>query len=196
MEEILNIRYFPLKHGALSIYQEIPEIPIGMLMEHTFSGHSMGKFPGIRGILKRWSCFSVGNFPVKLRARWKACSIYEFSHARNHQFLAIHGDICATICGEESITEWNLGQMEHVLHSMDLSIEVSDFTTILPQIASIIWNTQGIFISTRYRIMLNELIRYFYYLMILISILSNANFYIDLVGSFIVLLFIWIVFIT
>ena len=38
--------------------------------------------------------------------------------------------------------------------------------------------------------MLNELIRYFYYLMILISILSNANFYIDLVGSFIVLLFI------
>ena len=46
---------------------------------------------------------------------------------KNHQFQAIHGDICLTILnfGDESIKEWNLCQMEHVLHSMDLSIEVS-----------------------------------------------------------------------
>ena len=46
---------------------------------------------------------------------------------RNHQFQAIHGDICLAILyfGDESIKEWNLCQMEHVLHSMDLSIEVS-----------------------------------------------------------------------
>ena len=42
---------------------------------------------------------------------------------RNHQFQAIHGDILNF--GDESIKEWNLCQMEHVLHSMDLSIEVS-----------------------------------------------------------------------
>ena len=34
-------------------------------MEHTFSGHSSGKFPGIIGILQRLSCFPVGKFPVK-----------------------------------------------------------------------------------------------------------------------------------
>ena len=28
--------------------------------------------------------------------------------------------------GDESINEWNLSQMEHVLHSMDLSMEVSE----------------------------------------------------------------------
>ena len=38
---------------ALSIYPEIPEIPFGMLMEHTFSRRSTGKLPGISGILKR-----------------------------------------------------------------------------------------------------------------------------------------------
>ena len=48
---------------------------------------------------------------------------------RNHrQFQAIHGDICATILnfGDERINEWNLCQMEHILHSMDLSMEVSE----------------------------------------------------------------------
>ena len=46
--------------------------------------------------------------------------------ARNHQFQGFHVDICATILnfGDESINEWNLCQMEHVLHSMDLSMEV------------------------------------------------------------------------
>ena len=33
-------------------------------MEHTFSGRSSGRFPGIIGILRR-SCFPVGKFPVK-----------------------------------------------------------------------------------------------------------------------------------
>ena len=47
---------------------------------------------------------------------------------RNHLFQVIHGDICATILnfGDESISEWNLCQMEHVLHSMDVFIEVSE----------------------------------------------------------------------
>ena len=47
---------------------------------------------------------------------------------RNHQFQAVHGNIFATILhfGDESINEWNLCQMEHVLHSMDLSMDVSE----------------------------------------------------------------------
>ena len=46
---------------------------------------------------------------------------------RNHQFQAIHGDICVTVLnfGDESMKEWNLRQMEHVPRSMDLSMEVS-----------------------------------------------------------------------
>ena len=46
---------------------------------------------------------------------------------RNRQFLAIHGDICVAILnfGDKSMEKWNLCQMEHVLHSIDLSIEVS-----------------------------------------------------------------------
>ena len=45
---------------------------------------------------------------------------------RNQQFQAIHGDICATILnfGDESRNEWNLYKMEHVLHSMDLSVDL------------------------------------------------------------------------
>ena len=38
------------KQGALSIYQEIP---VRMLMEHTFSMCSTEKFLGMSGILKR-----------------------------------------------------------------------------------------------------------------------------------------------
>ena len=47
---------------------------------------------------------------------------------RNHQFKAIHGDIRGTILkfGDESMNEWNLCQMEHVLYSMDLSSPVSE----------------------------------------------------------------------
>ena len=47
--------------------------------------------------------------------------------ARNHQFYAIHSDICATILNfdDESINEWNFCQTEHILHSMDVSMEVS-----------------------------------------------------------------------
>ena len=47
--------------------------------------------------------------------------------ARNHQFYAIHSDICATILnfGDESINKWNLGQMEHILHSMDVNFHGS-----------------------------------------------------------------------
>ena len=45
---------------------------------------------------------------------------------RNHQFLAVHGDIFATIFGDQSINEWNLCQVEHALQSMDLSMEVSE----------------------------------------------------------------------
>ena len=46
---------------------------------------------------------------------------------RNHQFHAIHGDICVAILnfGEESMKKWNFCRMEHVLHSIDLSTEVS-----------------------------------------------------------------------
>ena len=34
------------RYGALSIYQEIPEITVGIKMENTFFRHSNGKFPG------------------------------------------------------------------------------------------------------------------------------------------------------
>ena len=43
-----------------------------------------------------------------------------------HQSKAIQGDICGTIFGDKSINEWDLCQMEHVLHSMDLSTAVSE----------------------------------------------------------------------
>ena len=69
---------------------------------------------------------------VVLFSRWKisgekACSIYEFSQGiTGSSRLFKHGDICATILnfGDERINEWNLCQMEHILHSMDLSMEV------------------------------------------------------------------------
>ena len=71
---------------------------------------------------------------VILFSRWKisgekACSIYEFSQGiTGSSRLFKHGDICATILnfGDERINEWNLCQMEHILHSMDLSMEVSE----------------------------------------------------------------------
>ena len=48
--------------------------------------------------------------------------------ARNPQLLqAVDSNNCATILnfGDNSINEWNLCQMEHVLHPIDLSMEVS-----------------------------------------------------------------------
>ena len=46
-------RLLDCREGVLSIYQEIPEIPVGMLMGHMFSMRSTEKLPGISGILKR-----------------------------------------------------------------------------------------------------------------------------------------------
>ena len=91
-------------------------------MEHTFSERTTGKFPGITGIIKDSPVFPLENF------RWKSM-LHSRVFTRNHrQFQAIHGDICATILnfGDERINEWNLCQMEHILHSMDLSMEVSE----------------------------------------------------------------------
>ena len=47
---------------------------------------------------------------------------------RNHQFQAIYGDICGTILNfcDEIINECNLCQIKHVLHSMALSMNVSE----------------------------------------------------------------------
>ena len=46
---------------------------------------------------------------------------------RNHQVYAIYGNICVTILnfGDESMKERNLCQMEQVLYSMEISMEVS-----------------------------------------------------------------------
>ena len=71
---------------------------------------------------------------VVLFSRWKipgekAGSIYEFSQGiTGSSRLLTHGDISATILnfGGERINEWKLCQMEHILHSMDLSREVSE----------------------------------------------------------------------
>ena len=55
-------RFVVNKWRKLTIYQEILEIPGGMLMADRFSGRSTGKFPGISGIfekvvlLSRWKC--------------------------------------------------------------------------------------------------------------------------------------------
>ena len=48
----------------------------------------------------------------------KTCSIYKFS-----QGITIYSYATILSFGDGSINEWNLCQMEHVLHSMDLSIE-------------------------------------------------------------------------
>ena len=50
-------------------------------MERDFSCHSSGEFPGATELLKRLSCFSVGNF-----SDGNSCSIYKL-----HQFQAIRG---------------------------------------------------------------------------------------------------------
>ena len=94
-------------------------------MGHTFSGRSTGKFRGIIGFLKK---AALAVFPLEISGE-KACSIYEFSQGiTGSSRLFKHGDICATILnfGDERINEWNLCQMEHILHSMDLSMEVSE----------------------------------------------------------------------
>ena len=57
VSKVTELTVFGARRGAGGafhfIYQEILDISVGMLMEHTFSGRSTGKFPGISGILKR-----------------------------------------------------------------------------------------------------------------------------------------------
>ena len=50
---------------------------------------------------------------------WKGSHSQVFT--RNHQFQAIHGDICVTTLnfGHKSMKEWNLCQIESILHSME-----------------------------------------------------------------------------
>ena len=88
------------------------EVPLGMLFRALHK-----KVPW-----NKWNFV----FPLEI-VRWKSM-FYLRVLIRNHQFKAIHGDICGTILkfGDESINEWNLCQMEHVLHSMDLSTPVSE----------------------------------------------------------------------
>ena len=70
---------------------------------------------------------------VVLFYRWKissekACSIHEFSQGvtgSSRIFTAI-SVLPVLNFGDERINEWNLCQMEHILHSMDLSMEVSE----------------------------------------------------------------------
>ena len=49
-QEVLTFR---LETYEICTAKSVPEIPVGMLMGHTFSGRSIGKFSGIIGILKR-----------------------------------------------------------------------------------------------------------------------------------------------
>ena len=78
--------------------------------------------------LPKISGWDVNGTPVFLLEtfQWK-CMFHLRVFKRNHQFQAIHSDVCVTILnfGDESMKEWNLCLMEHVLHSMDLSMKVS-----------------------------------------------------------------------
>ena len=49
--------------GRFPFSKKFLKFQLGCL-EHTFSGRSTGKFPGMIEILKRQSCFPVGKFPV------------------------------------------------------------------------------------------------------------------------------------
>ena len=93
-------------------------------MEHAFIRCSTGKFSGITGKLKRKSCFLTGNF-----SNGNACLIYEFLRGITSSmlFTAISVPRREIILnfGDESINKWKLCQMEHPLHSMDLSMEAS-----------------------------------------------------------------------
>ena len=85
-----------LFYWALSIYQENSG-------NTRFPGRSTEQFPGLKWNFEKVVLFSRWKFSGE-----KACSIYEVSQG-----------ICATILnfGDKSIIEWNLCQMEHVLHS-------------------------------------------------------------------------------
>ena len=76
---------------ALSIYQEISEIPVGMLMANTFSRTFHGKNSG-----KKWNFEMVVLISPLETFRWK-CMFLLRAFTRNHQFQAIYGGICATI---------------------------------------------------------------------------------------------------
>ena len=80
------------------------------------------KIPG-----NKWNFEKVALSSRRKLSGGNACSIDEFSQGitSSRLFTAI---FCATILnfGDESINKWNLCQMEHVLHSMDLSMDVSE----------------------------------------------------------------------
>ena len=69
---------------------------------------------------------------VVLFSRWKLSggnewSIYEFSQGITSSRLCRAKSVPANLnFGDESIDGWNWRQIEHVLHSMDLSMEVSE----------------------------------------------------------------------
>ena len=58
---------------AFSIYQKIPEIPVGLQMEHDFSVRSTGKFPETSEFLEKVVPFSRWKLP-----NGNLCSIYRF----------------------------------------------------------------------------------------------------------------------
>ena len=124
-EHAQNRDTFPLNviWGAIHLQRNSENSSWDVNGTHVFRAF-LWKVPGNNGNLKK----------VVLFSRWKisgekACSIYEFSQGiTGSSRLFKHGDICATILnfGDERINEWNLCQMEHILHSMDLSMEVSE----------------------------------------------------------------------
>ena len=88
-----------------------------MLMVHTFQWN----IPGNKWNFEKVVLFSRWKFSGE-----KACSIYKFSQGITSSRLSTAIYICTTILnfGDQSRNEWNLRQMEHVLHSMDLYMEV------------------------------------------------------------------------
>jgi len=68
------------------------------------------KVPGNKWKFEKVVLLSLWKFPLKSAFHLRAFT-------RNHHFQAVQGDICTTILfGDGSINEWNLCQMEHVLH--------------------------------------------------------------------------------
>lgn len=66
MRDLSHIGGFS-RQGPITAPVTYKEIPVGLLMELTFSECSIRKFPGISGIVKGSpSCFPVGNFPVEM----------------------------------------------------------------------------------------------------------------------------------
>ena len=87
-----------------------------MVMKHMFSGRSTRKFLGTSAILERQPSFPVGNF------RWK-CMFHLRIIGYSRRYLCYHLEFWG---GDESINESKLSQMEHVIHSIDLFMEISE----------------------------------------------------------------------